>query len=196
MPGLLSTGLARFGIAVWHNKGLLRVLLAALTLILCSCASYPDAYPPPEQRHPIETGNPSSTNMMIDMSDPDAASHFVKDIENAEPGAQWRWARQNPTLKILAIQTSGLKLVSDFSLWDIAFKQTGPVELSFFVNDRLLDAVRYDSPGYKHFEKPVPSDWLSTDVESTVSVRIDKLWVSPTDGEKFGFILSRIGFTR
>jgi hypothetical protein len=62
------------------------------------------------------------------------------------------------------------------------------------VNGRLLDKVRYTTPGYKHFEKLIPSEWLTTDVESTVSVSIDKLYVAPQDGAKFGFILSRIGF--
>ena len=134
--------------------------------------------------------------MMIEMSDPDAQSHFVKDIYTSSEPVQWYWTRQQPTVRILAVQTSGLRLVVDFSLWDVAFKQTGPVGLSFFVNGRLLDKVRSDSPGIKHFEKTIPPGWLATDVESTVSITIDKLWVSPDDGEKFGFILSRIGFAR
>jgi len=64
------------------------------------------------------------------------------------------------------------------------------------VNGRLLDKVRYASPGYKHFEIAVPADWLSPDTESTVAVDVDKLYVSPMDGAKFGFILTRIGFLR
>ena len=134
--------------------------------------------------------------MMIEMSDPDAPSHFVKDIYTSSEPVQWYWTRQQPTLKILAVQADGLKLLVDLSIWEVAFKKTGPVELSFFVNGRLLDKVRYDSPGIKHFEKPIPRGWLATDVESTVSINIDKLWVSPEDGAKFGFILSKIGFTR
>lgn len=133
--------------------------------------------------------------MMVDMLDLDAPSHFVKDIEPSE-GGRWRWTDQQPTVKVLAFVTDKLKLRVDFTLWPVAFQQTGPVELSFFVNDHLLDKVRYTTPAYQRFEKPVPPDWLRTDVESTISVAIDKLYTAPEDGKKFGFILSRIGFVQ
>ena len=134
--------------------------------------------------------------MMVEMSDPDAQAHFVRDIVTTNEKVQWYWTAQRPTLRILAVETQNLKLVIDFSIWDVGFRQTGPVELSFFVNDRLLDKVRYDSPGPKHFEKPIPADWLKTDVESQVAISIDKLYTAPEDGAKFGIILSRAGFER
>ena len=134
--------------------------------------------------------------MFVEMSSPDASWHFVKDIYPGAPGDQWRWTNQNPSLRILTVTTQNLKLSADFALWDQAFKQTGPVEITFLVNGRALDKIRYTSPGQKHFEKPVPPDWLTTDVESTVSMSIDKLYTAPADGLKFGFILSSIGFLR
>lgn len=132
--------------------------------------------------------------MLVDMSGNEAAWHIVKDINPGSPGDQWRWTGKEPTVKILAVTTQDLKLLVDFTLWPVAFQQTGPVELSFQVNGRLLDTILYTTPGPKHFEKPIPPGWLTTDVESTVSVSIDKLYVAPQDGAKFGFILSRIGF--
>ena len=134
--------------------------------------------------------------MMVEMSAPDASWHFVKDIEPGSTGDQWRWTKQNPSLKILATTTQNLKLSVDFTLWDVAFRQTGPLELTFLVNGRTLDKIRYTTPGQKHFEKPIPPEWLTTDVESVVSIAIDKLYIAPEDREKFGFILSRIGFDR
>lgn len=134
--------------------------------------------------------------MLVEMSDAGASWHIVKDIDPAGPGDQWRWTKQNPTVKILAVTTENLKLTVDFALWDVAFRQTGPVELTFQVNGRMLDKVRYTTPGAKHFEKPIPPEWLGSDVESMVSVGIDKLYTAPQDGAKFGFILSRIGFSR
>lgn len=134
--------------------------------------------------------------MLLEMSSPDLAWHIVKDLEPGAVGDQWRWTDQQPTFKILAVTINDLKLSADFTLWPVAFEQTGPVELSFRVNDRPLDKIRYTSPGPKHFEKPIPPDWLATDVESTVSLAIDKLYTAPQDGKKFGFILSRIGFVR
>jgi hypothetical protein len=130
------------------------------------------------------------------MSSPGASWHIVKDIDAGEPGAQWRWTKQNPTVKILAVTTEDLKLSADFTLWDVAFRETGPVELTFTVNGRTLDKIRYGTPGEKHFEKVIPAEWLATDVESTISIAIDKLYTAPQDGAKFGFILSRIGFSR
>ena len=58
---------------------------------------------------------------------------------------------------------------------------------------RLLDKIRYTTPGVKHFEKPVPPDWLSADADTTLGMSIDKLYVAPHDGVKFGVILQRIG---
>ncbi|HEV8040414.1 MAG TPA: hypothetical protein VGP62_16215 [Bryobacteraceae bacterium] len=173
-----------------------RILSILLLGALCSCERYPDSYPPPEQRHPVEGVNPDPSTMFVEMSSPDAAWHFVKDIEPGVPGDQWHWTKQNPTLRILAVTTQNLKFSVDLSLWDVAFRQTGPVEITFLVNGRTLDKIRYTSPGEKHFEKPIPADWLTTDVESIVSMNIDKLYTAPQDGVKFGFILSRIGFVR
>lgn len=134
--------------------------------------------------------------MLLEMSGAGVSSHIVKDIDPRGPGSQWRWTKQNPTVKILAITTQDLKLNADFSLWDVAFRQTGPVELTFLVNGHTLDRIRYTAPGEKHFEKAIPPEWLATDEESTISVQIDKLYTAPQDGAKFGFILSRIGFSR
>ena len=175
-------------------KGLLRLSCTLLAVLLCSCERYPESYPPPEQRRPIEGPSPDPADMMVNMSDADAASHFVKDIDGGPQGAAWRWAGRQPTLKILAYTTEHLKLAADFTLWPVAFQQTGPVELTFVVNERVIDKVRYLTPGYKHFEKAIPSDALATDVESVVSIAIDKLYVAPEDQAKFGFILTRIGF--
>jgi len=130
--------------------------------------------------------------MMIDLGDPDAPTHFVKDIEDG--GGAWRWTGQRPTLKILVFAREHISLSADFTLWETALQQTGPIQLSFFVNDHLLDKVRYAEPGYQHFEKPVPADWLTVDSESTVGFAIDKMYTAPEDGKKFGIILTRIGF--
>ncbi len=166
-----------------------------LLTLLCSCNQFPVSYPPPEQRHPVDGPNPDPSLMTVNMNDPDAASHFVKDIEPLGSDS-WRWTGQQPTLKILAVTTDNVSLKVDFTLWPVAMQQTGPVELSFFVNQRLLDKVRYTTQGYKHFQKLIPPDWLTTDVESTISIAIDKLFVAPEDGVKFGFILSSVGFVQ
>lgn len=170
--------------------------MLALLVFLCSCAHYPESYPPPEQRHPEPAKNPDPSSMMVAMTDADAPLHFVKDVDLEAPaGSLWRWAGPQATLKILAISTQNVKLSVDFTLWPTAFEQTGPVELAFFVNERQLDKVRYTTPGDKHFQKLISVDWLTTETESTISIAIDKMFVG-ADGKKFGFILSSAGFVQ
>ena len=161
---------------------------------LAGCDRLPESYPPPEQRQ-LQATTPDPSTIMVEMNDPDSAQHIVKDIY--EPfGSPWRWTARQPTVKVLVYATDNVKLSTDFAIWDEGLKQTGPLELSFLVNGHLLDKVKYATPGYKHFEKAVPAEWLSTDAESTISVDVNKLYVSSRDGKEFGFILTRIGFIR
>ncbi|MBV9768740.1 MAG: hypothetical protein JOZ32_04145 [Bryobacterales bacterium] len=167
--------------------------LLLCVLCLASCDRLPDTYPPPEQRHPVEGYNPGPDALMVNMDDSDADSRIVKDIYGAT-SASWRWTSQNPTVKLLLFSTENLKFIADYAIWDDGFKFTGPLEISFLVNGNLLDKIRYTTPGVKHFDKPVPADWLSVDFPTTVSMFIDKLYVAPRDGAKFGVILVRLGF--
>ena len=163
-----------------------------LLLALCACERGPIYYPPPEQRKPVEGAIPEAYSMMLEMDHPDVSQYIVKDVYNSSD-SPWRWTLQEPTFKLLAWSTAHVKLNADIALWPEAFKQTGPLELSFFVNGHLLDKVSYTTPGPKHFEKPVPPDWLATEVESTISFKVDKLYMAPADGWKYGVILTRIG---
>jgi hypothetical protein len=160
-----------------------------------SCDRLPQSYAPPRQRAAITSPSPGPQAMLVEMTDPQAALHIVKDIY--DPGsAPWRWTAQNPAVRILPISTDSLKFQADFTISDESFKTTGPLEITFLVNDRPLDKVRYTSSGAKHFESPVPAAWLSTDSEATLALFIDKLYVAPPDGKKFGVILTRMGLTR
>lgn len=134
--------------------------------------------------------------MMVKMNDEDAPAHFVKDIGHKLEGGSWRWCEKRPTVKILLVKTQGLKFSTDFTIWEGCLKQTGPVSISFFIGDKLLDKVRYDTAGYKHFEKAVDDAWLQTADETLVAEEIDKVYVDPQDGTKLGFILTNLGFDR
>jgi hypothetical protein len=172
---------------------LIRLSLASCSiLLLTACDRSPEFYPPPEQRHPVASYNPGPEAMMVEMGEPDAGLHIVKDIYG--PGdPSWRWTAQNPTVKLLVLSTEKLRLHADFAIWDDSFKTTGPVEIAFLVNDKVLDKVRYTAPGEKHFDEPVPPDWLSLDNDTRLSMSIDKVYVSPRDSNRFGVILVRLG---
>ena len=172
------------------------MLLVSLLMSLCACHRLPETYSPPEQRQSVAGEEMVRASMMVNMNDPDAKSHFVKDISPALEGATWRWTAKRPTCKVLLVKTGGLKYLVDFTLWEGNMKQTGPVTVAFFIGDRLLDKVRYEHPGYQHYEIAVNPDWVQTADETIIAAEIDKLYVSPEDGVTLGFILSKMGFER
>ena len=132
---------------------------------------------------------------VVDMGDPDADRRIVRDIM-PRTDVNWRWTGRRPALKIKVRVDKSLRYTIDFTLPDIAFKDTGPVTIAFTVNDRLLDRVRYTEPGYQHFEKEVPPDWLPIDTDAIVGAEIDKMWIHRDDGKAYGFIITRMGLTR
>ncbi len=169
---------------------------AAAALLLAAvlgCNQYPESYPPPEQRTPPAPEETGDAKMFVAMNDPDAESYFIRDIRGLEAG-QWRWTGPNPTLHFVLDRADGLKFVMDFSIAGATFETTGPVTLTFEINGRRLDSVRYDSYGRKHYEKEVPAGWIEPGADTIVSIRIDPVWVAPQTGTKLGIILQRAGF--
>lgn len=152
----------------------------------------PETYAPPVQRQPFENFRPYRSTRIVNMSDGDATVRIVRDVDAGLAGS-WRWAGQHPTIRVPGGPVENLLYVIDFTLPEVTIKDTGPVTLSFYVNDRLLDRVRYSSPGVQHFEKRVPDGWTQEDQEATVGAEIDKMWTSPEDGKHLGFILTSIG---
>jgi len=173
-----------------------RLPLLFCTIWLCACNRLPESYAPPEQRQPVLGRTYERASMMVNMNDEDAPEHFVKDIGHKLEGNSWRWCEKRPTVRILLVKTQGLKFKTDFTIWEGCLKQTGPVTVSFWIGDKLLDKIRYDTPGYKHLEKPVDPSWLQTQDDTLVAEEIDKLYLDPVDGTKLGFILTSIGFER
>lgn len=160
-------------------------------LCLAACDRLPESYPPPEQQSPIGVLDAAPNAMMVSMDASDSDRLIVKDIYSG--GMPWRWTAKEPTIRVPLLSTESLKFSADFNLWDETFKVTGPVEISFFVNSKLLDKVRYETPGSKHFEKPIPEDWLMGNSDATLALLIDRVYVAYRDGFKFGVILTRLG---
>lgn len=163
-------------------------------LLLAACA--PESYPPPAQRKPLPGFSPNPAGHVVHMNDPDAETHFVRDVSKTLEGGLWRWAYRRPELSFSLSSTENLRFFMDFAIAEATFKDTGPVTISFLVNGNLLDRVRYDRPGEQHFEKPVPSQWLRTDRQTVVAAEPDKVWTSKIDGAQLGFILIRAGFVQ
>lgn len=165
-------------------------------LFMAGCVNIPSTYQPPIERKPVTGPAPGVLGSLVSMSDPDANSYIVKDVSAAVESGAWRWVFRRPELRFRLAGVKDAKLVVDLAIAKEAFDATGPVTISFFVNDQLLEAVRYDQPGNKRFEKPVPAGWLRPDAMTRVALEIDKLYKSPQDGAELGFVLSRVGFVR
>lgn len=165
-------------------------LTGTIVLSLWGCGRDPD-YPVPEQR-PIFTGFKVRAGRIVNMSDPDAPARFVRDIAGG-PADAWRWTGQKPALKIKIRAVENLKYTIDYTVAEVTFKDTGPVTIKFTVNDHVLGQERITEQGNKHFEKPIPPEWLEVGQDAILGAEIDKMWTSKLDGARFGFILSRIG---
>ena len=176
----------------WHNVSLTRIACLVLLVALAACDRLPESYPPPEQRPAIQESELGPESMLVAMDSPDADRLIVKDIYPGT-GISWRWTKKDPTVRVPVLPIEGLKFTTDFAIWNDGFKVTGPLEVSFLVNGKLLDKIRYASSGDKHFEKPVPRAWLEGRADATISLSVNKLYTAPGDGAKFGVILTRLG---
>jgi hypothetical protein len=132
---------------------------------------------------------------IVNMADDDWATHMVQDLPPG-PLSPWKWTGPKPTIKVMVRTNQGLRYVIDFSVAEATLKDTGPVTLTFLVNDHALESVRYAAAGDYHYEKAVPPEWVEPLKDTTLGAAIDKVWVAPSDGAKLGFILTRIGLTQ
>jgi hypothetical protein len=159
---------------------------------LAGCQRYPESYPPPIQRVP-EDGS-ALYRHVIAMNDPDATAFFIKDIGLGLEGETWRWTGPRPELRFFLKKIENPKFVMDFSIADSTFEKTGPVNVSIFVNGRLLEKIRYTKSGQHQFRKEVDPAWLKPGADTIVAAEVDPWWVSPTDGRHLGIILIQAGF--
>lgn len=167
-------------------------LLGAICGLLFGCSNLPEPYPPPAQRPFFEAS--TEAVRILNMSDGDAEHHFVKDIDATLQGGTWRWTGKRPTIRLRPNANRQLVYSIDFAIAGSTFQQTGPVTLTFFVNDHLLDRVRYTSEGRRHFQKAVPAEWLAPNESTTLAAEIDKMWTPPAPGgPPLGFILVSLG---
>jgi hypothetical protein len=131
---------------------------------------------------------------VLDMADADSETHFVQDISDSLQANTWRWTGKRPTIRLFPGLNRKLRYSIDFAVAGATFEQTGPVTMSFFVNDHLLDRIHYPAPGRQRFEKPVPEDWLDPNGYATLAAEIDKVWMpADRDAKPLGFILLSLG---
>lgn len=167
---------------------MIRPLLMAAPLILASCDNLPPPMALPEQRLPLENFRSYRARQIVDFSEGDT-SRVVSGI--LRPTGGWSWTRKRAAVKIALRGGRAVRYEIDFAVADETFKTTGPVSVTFFVNDHVLEVVRYAAPGPQHFEETIPAEWLQT--ENIVGAEVDRVWTSSDDGAQLGLILNRLG---
>jgi hypothetical protein len=173
----------------------LAVVLTAL-LLSVACVNQPQSFAPPIQRQPVLDGQaPKQARQVIEMADPDADAAIVQDIQHGASGP-WRWTGRKPTVRLFVSSVEGRKLKVHYAIADSTFRDTGPLNLKFFVNGSLLATVAEAKPGEREFERAVPRESLRPNADNLFAIEIDKVWVSKVDGAQLGMILTSIGLTR
>lgn len=179
---------------VTEMKRRLGIVCAAL-LTGSACRNMPGPFAPPVQRQPLADFRPYRMTAIVDMSDTDAQAHFVQDITSLQ-ASTWRWTGKRPTVRVQMRSAENLRYTIDFALAETTLLSTGPVTVSFLVNDHVLDRVRYKRAGNQHFEKPIPAGWVTAGQDVMVGAEVDKVWTPPEGGTKLGMILVRMGLTQ
>ena len=169
-------------------------ILVVTSLVATGCVNIPDTYAPPMQRKATPGPDTSNLKHFVAMSDEHAADHFLRDIGSTLEGGSWRWTGQKPTVRLYLGRVQGLSLSMDFSISDQTMRQTGPVTITYWVNGKVLDKVRYEKPGPQHFKKKVVESWLYKNGDNVVTAELDKVYVAEDDSAKLGVTLTRIGF--
>lgn len=176
---------------------MLRIYTTAAGLcLLCGCAGLPEFYAPPPQRQPVERELLVRDQPLLDMGNPTVERYFVSDIDRGPQAASWRWTGQHPTIRIPLKSTESFQYLMEFAIADSTFKDTGPVTITYKVNDRVLDRVRYDTPGRRTYEQRVPPALLNPLGDNILTADLDKTWRAPADGHELGVILLRFGLTQ
>ncbi len=128
------------------------------------------------------------------MADADAETHFVQDISPSLQVNTWRWTGKHPAIRLFPGTAQKLRYSIDFAIAGATFAQTGPVTVSFFVNEHLLEKVHYPAPGRQRFEKPVPAEWMDANGYAILAAEVDKVWIlEKREANPLGFILVSLG---
>lgn len=174
----------------------LRLYILPVFCLLTGCANIPDAYAPPAQRKVLDEAEPGVIGHFVEMTDPAAEAYIVGDMNEGLEGGSGRSTRKRPQLRFFLGSIERLHFKLDFSIAESTFRDTGPVTITVFINDNLLDKIECPSAGEKHFQRPVPAKFLRPKSINYAALEIDKVWWHKTTGETRGFILTRAGFVR
>jgi hypothetical protein len=165
-------------------------------MLLTACQRQPETFAPPVQRQPLDDFRPYRAARIVKMNDADAEAFFTADIVKGPVDTTWRWTGKRPAITLHPRSVDGLVYEIEYAVPDVTFKATGPVNITFLVNNRALDTVHITAPGPQMYRKVVPPGWMIAGQPSELAAEIDKTYKSSLDGETLGFILTSIGLAQ
>jgi hypothetical protein len=115
----------------------------------------------------------------------------VRDVLDGSGG--WRWTGADPEFQFKLKGTHRRKLAARIVIVGDTLRQSGPKEITWFVNTHELARTRYEREGENRVSFDVPESWLSTAGLATVGMHIHPPYVAE-DGVKLGVLVTEIGF--
>jgi hypothetical protein len=167
--------------------------IAAVMVVLTStgCVHTPESYPIPAQHSPVSGPERLAYGDFVHAADPGAESYILADIRGLEN--DFRWTGPNPELRFFLKHIERLNFRVEFGVHPVTLKDVGPLEFTIEVNGHFLAEVRENTPGAKSFQRPVPAQWLNSNADNRVKMRVRNPW--PTaDKNYLGFVLHAAGF--
>jgi hypothetical protein len=131
-------------------------------------------------------------NMTV--SSADAYKYFVDGVIMCPPKSVNCWTLDAPQLKFWLSSNKDRFLTAQFNIAKDTLQQTGPLVIDYFINEHLLERVRYSEDGDHTYHHTVPADWLRTDDYTIVKIQIRNPYIAPADGAKLGVLLGSAGF--
>lgn len=163
-------------------------------LLLPACRPSGDWQPLPFQRPALTANDESALRSFVRMADPEAPRHFLGGVSPTLEAGSWRWTGKRPELRLFVRSEAAARLRVEFAVAEDTFRATGPVRVAFVVNGTRAGEQSYSRPGQYTFEKPLPAGLLRPGAINTLAIEVDKVWISPADGEALGLILLAAGF--
>jgi hypothetical protein len=157
-------------------------------LFLAACTG--GSVPLPPQRRSYAGPEPREFGAFARVADPRDIGHLVRGLR---PSGRWAWTDRRAALRFLVDDPRPQKFTADLFIAVRTFEQTGPIDISWRIDGRLLGALRCDAPRQFVFEKPVPEGWIERGRPIEVELEADKASVAP-DGVEYGFLLVSAGF--
>lgn len=116
----------------------------------------------------------------------------VEGVVEEDGNSPWRWIHRSARFRFLSVPGTRASVEVNVTVVDATLAQTGPVTVSLLVNGTRIGSKRYNAAGEYFIQAPVPAN-LPVTRTFDVTLEVDPPWISPSDHNDLGVILSNIG---